>query len=218
MFVGLMAEGVTDYRFLKPIVEKTLVQIAHECTGQIDIDVFNIEYTKNGGFTDYVLNASRKGFNDFGIMMLVVHTDADALDARDVYDSKIIPAKKKIDKDSGEVCKNIAALIPVYETESWMLADKAFLKKQIGTTMPDMDLGIDGNPESFSRPKEKIETAIRVGREHLPLKIRNKLKIEDLYSIMGKAINIDNLRSYKSYNDFVQNIRQELVRLNFLNS
>mgnify|MGYP000963879315 CR=1 FL=1 len=217
LFVGLMAEGATDYRFLKPIVEKTLVQIAHDCTGQIDIDVFNVEYIKDGGFVDYVFSASKKGFNEFGIMILVIHADADALSPNDVYDNKINPAKSRIGQEEEEICKNIAALVPVYETESWMFADKAFLKKQIGTKMLDADLGIDGSPESFSRPKERIEEAIRIGREELPPKIRHRLKIDDLYSIMGEAIQTEKLLVYESYNDFVRNIRRELVQLRLLN-
>jgi len=217
LFVGLMAEGVTDYRFLKPIVEKTLIQIAYSCPGQIDITVFDIQYSKMGGFVEQVTDASRRGFNEFGIMILVIHTDADSSTPENAYNHKIIPAKNRINEfNEDTLCTHTAALIPVFETESWMLADKDFLRKQIGTKKTDALLEIDGHPESLSSPKEKIEKAIRIGRMDFPPKIQSKLKIEDLYSITGEAMELEKLSGYNSYQDFVENLKKELIQLNFL--
>jgi hypothetical protein len=39
LFVGLIAEGTTDYLFLEPIIEKVLLDIAYDCRGQVDVDV-----------------------------------------------------------------------------------------------------------------------------------------------------------------------------------
>lgn len=77
LFVGLMAEGSTDYRFLKPIIEKALINLALECRGQVDVDVFDISCSKEGSFSDYVLRASNEGMERFGIMVLIIHADAD---------------------------------------------------------------------------------------------------------------------------------------------
>ncbi len=218
IFVGLIAEGATDHRFLKPIVEKSLVDIAFDCQGQVDIEVRVIECAKGTTFTDYVSNAAQKGHQEYGISILIVHSDADNHNAENTYHNKILPAKDKLEQQSDEThCKRMAALVPIYETEAWMLADKALLIKQIRTDKSESELNINGNPETFNNPKERIEEAIRIGRSDLPRKIRNALSISELYDYLGGAIQIEKLRAFSSYQDFENNIRQELAKLNYLN-
>lgn len=217
LFIGLIAEGNTDYRFLKPIIEKALVDIAYDCKGQIDIDVKAIDCDKGDSFTDYVLNASKRGNQEFGITMLIVHTDADDSSSNNTYENKINPAKTLLGQQSNSThCKNLAALIPIRETEAWMLADKAVFIKFIGTKKNENELNINGNPETFNNPKQKIEDAIRIGRADMPKKLRNNLKISDSYSYLGQAIQIESLKTFQSYIDFENNIKQELIKLNLL--
>ena len=151
LFVGLMAEGVTDYLFLKPVIEKALLDIS----------------------------------------------------------------SKEIDKDV-DLCKELVAIVPVYETESWMLANKELIKKHIGTNKTDAQLNIDGHPESMRSPKEKIEEAIRIGRQDLPRKIRDKVTINDLYSILGESLDVRDIENFTSYKDFVNNVKTMFRNLNLL--
>lgn len=217
IFVGLMAEGATDYRFLEPLVEKVLIEIAFDCPGQIDIDVQIIDCDKGDSFVDFVSNASKKGHQEYGITMLIIHTDADDTTAETAYNSKIRPALSFLESQLSEThCKNIAALIPIHETESWMLADKNILIKQIGTSKNEVELNINGHPEGFTNPKERIQEAIRIGRSEMPKKLRNSLLISDLYSFLGQSIQIDKLKTYNSFLDFENNVRQVLMDLNFL--
>lgn len=217
LFIGLIGEGTTDYRFFEPIIEKTLVDIAYQCKGQIDIDVKVIDCHKGETFSDFVSNASTKGHLEFGITMLIVHTDADDSTAKPSYDNKINPAKDYISTLSDDThCKKIAALVPIYETEAWMLADKEVFIKSIGTKKNEAALGINGNPETFNNPKERIEEAIRIGRADLPKKMRNNLSIADLYSFLGQAIQVDSLKNFQSFIDFENNIKEILVDLNLL--
>ncbi|WP_019538868.1 MULTISPECIES: DUF4276 family protein [Proteiniphilum] len=216
LFVGLIAEGTTDYLFLEPIIEKVLLDIAYDCRGQVDVDVKKIECDKGRGFTDYVLNAAQKGKENY-ISMFIVHTDADADSACHTYTHKINPAKTLLEqKEDSGYCKNLIALVPIQETESWMLADKNLFIKTIGTKKNENELNLNGHPETFNNPKERIENAIRIGRQNLPKKLRNSLKIIDLYSYLGQAMKIENLGTFKSYCDFNNNVRRELIKLNLL--
>lgn len=216
LFVGLIAEGKTDYQFLEPIIEKVFLEIAYECKGQVDVDVKIIECDKGKGFTDYVLNAAKKGKENY-ISIFIVHTDADADSACHTYTHKIYPAKDLLEKmEDSDYCKNLIALVPIHETESWMLADKSLLIKTIGTNKNENELNIHGHPETFNNPKERIENAIRIGRENLPRKLRNSLKIINLYSYLGQAMKIEYLGKFKSYCDFYNNVKRELIKLNLL--
>lgn len=133
LFVGLAAEGETDYRFFAPIVEKVLTETVFDCQGQIDVDVKIIDCDKGDSFINFVSNASQKGHQEYGITMVIIHTDADNLSAKTVYRSKIKPVLFFLENQSEEThCKNIAALVPIHETEAWMLADKTIFIRTIG--------------------------------------------------------------------------------------
>jgi hypothetical protein len=217
IFVGIIAEGTTDYRFLESIIEKTLVEIVFECVGQIDVDVKVIECEKGNSFNEYVLNGAQKGHQEYGITMLIVHADADSSSASNTYNNKINPAIVSLNNQSNHThCKQLAALVPIQETEAWMLADKNILIKQIGTKKSEAELNINGNPETINNPKERIEEAIRIGRLEMPKKLKDSLKLSDLYSYLGQAIQVEKLKALSSFQDFETNIRKVLVDLNLL--
>jgi hypothetical protein len=217
IFIGLMTEGTTDQRFLKSIVERTFNEIAFECSGEIDIsDVEFVEVSGNT-FVETVLEASKKGFDDFGMMILCVHADADRQGIDYVNEYKIKPAQEELDKqDEKQYCKILVAITPLQEIEAWMLADKELLKKEIGTNKSDNDLGINKTPEDIKNPKEVIENAIRIAREDLTKRRRNDLTISDLYLPIGQAIDLEKLDSLASYQTFKENIREAFKKMNLL--
>lgn len=217
LFVGLMTEGKTDHRFLIPIVEKTLIKLSFRCKGSIDTDVFSVGYKKEGGFKEYVRDAAQRGVQQHGISVLVVHADADSDTNENTYRRKIEPALHLIsEQDESDACKVIAALVPIRETESWLLADKVLFKKLIGSDLNDNELNISGHPESFTDPKQRIEQAIRAGRSHLPKKIREALKLHDLYSLLGESLDLDSLENFVSFKDFEKNMEVVFKELNLL--
>ncbi len=218
IFIGIFAEGTTDLAFLEPVVEKTFNDILYrECQGVYDPIIEKIMITKTGkSFIEQVEAASQQGFDEFGMMILCVHTDADAPSAADTYAHKITPMLHQLTAlDTSEYCKNIVPIIPIYETESWMLADKSLFKEQIGTDKSDADLGISGNPEHLNQPKEAIENAIRLALENYPKRRRN-LTIRDLYSPIGAALTVSELEPFSSFQDFKNHARTALRALNVL--
>ncbi|WP_313262611.1 DUF4276 family protein [Sphingobacterium multivorum] len=217
LFFGLIAEGTTDFRFFERIIEKALIDIAYECRGEIDIDIKIIECKKGNSFIEFVLNGAAVGLNRYGINMLIVHSDADDSTATNTYTQKITPAIETLNTKSADThCKNLIAIVPVHETESWMLADKEIFIKAIGTKKTEAELNINGNPETFNNPKERIIEAIRIGRAEMPKKMRDALQISDLYSYLGQAIQLEKLKTFASYLDFERNIRSEFIKLNLL--
>ncbi|MFK7905924.1 MAG: hypothetical protein AB8B69_12400, partial [Chitinophagales bacterium] len=129
LFAGLFAEGTTDIRFLENIVQKTLEKVAFECQGQIEVVLNPIEVDKSGlSFIEQVEAASKKGVEDFGMMLLCVHKDADSSSDKHVLENSMIPAQKALKELSpSEYCTIMVSIIPIQETEAWMLADKDLL-------------------------------------------------------------------------------------------
>jgi hypothetical protein len=216
LLIGLYTEGPTDIRFLKSVIKRSFEEICYECPGDMEIfDIQEINIDKSS-FTEDVINASRKGVKDFGIMILCVHTDADDNSDNNAYNNKINPALTEIEKTAEDICKIIVPLVPVQMTEAWMLADKELLKKEIGTHKNDTELDIYKNPEQYSDPKDVIKNVIRIASQERTRRHRKDMTISDMYLSIGQAISIDKLKQIASYNKFQENIRNALKQLNYL--
>lgn len=219
ILTGLFTEGTTDVRFLESVVKKTLDDLAFECTGDIETELKVIDIDKTGlSFNEQVFLASKMAKEEYDVLMLFVHTDADCNDDSIVFNSKILPAKTFLEEqDDKLVCKKVVAIVPVQMTEAWMLADKNLLKDEIGIDGTDIDLGIHRRPEEISNPKAVIESIIRLSKERqVKRKRRSGLNISDLYQIIGQKIELSELESLPSYNKFKSSLREVLKELNFL--
>lgn len=217
ILTGLFTEGTTDVRFLSSVVERTLEDVAYDCTGDIETKVETININKPGlNFNQQVLEASKVAFDKFGILLLFVHTDSDSDSDDLIFHSKIIPAQTLISKQDDNYCKYIVAIVPIRMTESWMIADKDLLKNEIGVDKSDSELGIHLNPETINNPKFVIEEIIRVSKEDETKRKRNRgLAISDLYQIIGQKVDLTELQKLSSYIKFKQSLIDKLRELNF---
>ncbi len=217
LYAGLIAEGSTDYTFLQPVIEKILVECAFDCKGDVDINVIEIKCDKGKSFQEYVLNGRKIGAEKYGLSSLIVHADSDSPTPQNVLEYKFKPVFDQITIDSNEeLCRFVLPLIPIHETESWMLADKELFKKIVGTGKTDGELNISGHPETFTDPKNRIENAIKIARSEFPKKTRNKLTITDLYSPIGQSLQLDKLAKFESFNSFKEAILDFLSELNLI--
>jgi hypothetical protein len=220
LFIGLFAEGTTDNRFLENIILNTIRHLQYECHTEIEIyddNINNLEVSKRTSFVEKVLEASKKGLNEFGMNILFVHTDADDKTLAGTYRNKINPALKEMSKmDTKEYCQTIIPIIPIREIEAWLLADKELFKKQLDTTKSDNDLKINKKPEIFTHPKETIEEAIRIVSQDKTKKRKKELTISDLYEPIGIEISLDKLRELSSFQKFEEEVRGAFKNLDYL--
>lgn len=215
VFIGFTTEGTTDVRFLETIIERTFIEIAFECLGNVEPVVQFLNVNKIGyGFSDYVYNASHQGVNEIGMMVLCVHADADAKTIDNVIDNKFKPAQERLDSVNDKTI--IVPVIPIQMMESWMLADKQLFKTEIGTTLTDEELGINKVPEKFSDPKSVIEKAIRISRQNLAKRRRNDLTISDIYMPIGKKVSLKKLENIPSYRYFQEQVRTAYRKLHLI--
>ncbi len=218
LFAGLFTEGTTDIRFLESIVKNTIEQVAFNCTGQFEIEVIPIKFDKSGSnFNSQILKASEQGNANYGISILCVQADADSFSLKSTYENKIKPVLSLIQEQSDEkYCKTIVAIVPIQETESWLLADKELLKRKIGTDLSDNELDINRPPESIARPKEVIENALRKVQQSKTKRQRRNQTIADLYLPVGQEIELGKLELLASYQDFKNNVINAFRKLNYL--
>lgn len=219
IFIGIMTEGITDVRFLQSVVKRTFDNIAfEECSGEFENVIIPISTEKAGlGFVEQVVEASRKGIEENGIMILCVHVDADNESDNNVFQHKINPSIAALQfKNEVEYCKILTYVVPVQMIEAWMLADKELFKREIGTDKIDNELRINKHPEHISDPKSVIEQAIRIARQTLTKRRRSDLTIGELYLPIGQKIAIKKLDTLPSFLKFKDSIREAFRQLNYM--
>ena len=208
LFIGLIAEGTTDIRFLKSVIEKSIQELSWQCDNQVEIFPVREIVAEGDGFVEKMLAASECAWQNYGISALCIHADSDARTIDSVMLNKFDPfisALKSMPEE--EYCKHIIPTIPIQMIESWMLADKELLKRLINAKdMSDADLGLDRAPESYADPKSAIDNAIRRAMSEQPKKKRNQIGIADLYEILGNRLSLERLRTIPSFAKFEENV------------
>ncbi|NTW26020.1 MAG: DUF4276 family protein [Lentimicrobium sp.] len=216
IIIGLSAEGRTDVRFLKSIIQRSFEMIAFECEGQIEVFPVQFIEKERGDFQEAIIKCGQQAVKR-GVMVLCVHCDADAKEDSEIFKNKIGPSFSRICNTEGQsVCKILVPIIPVAMTEAWMLSDTELLKSEIGTDKSNAELGIDKFPEYYSDPKECIENAIRISRQNLTRRRRKELTISELYLSVGQQVSLKMLDKLPSYCKFKDSIRHAFRELNYL--
>ncbi len=218
LFIGLVAEGTTDVRFLKSVIYKSALELSWQCDSMVEVFDIREIYPQGDGFAEKMLNASKVAQDKYSISMLCIHADSDSKTITDVMENKFFPFYEALKaKDDKDFCKCIVPTIPIQMIESWMLADKLLLKQLIDAEgISDSDLGIDRPPESYADPKEAINNAIRIAFEGKPKRKRDQIKISDLYEVLGNQLDLDSLRSIPSFRSFEDGMLNAFKRLNLI--
>lgn len=208
LFIGLIAEGTTDVRFLKNVILKSILELSWQCDNQVEIFDIREITAKGDNFVEKMLEASKCAWQEYGISVLCIHADSDARSLDAVMQNKFEPFFSALNSMSeADYCKHIIPTIPIQMIESWMLADKGLLKHLINAKdMSDADLGLEKAPESYANPKNVIENAIRISMSEQSKKKRNQIGIADLYEILGNRLGLDKLRTIPSFVQFERSV------------
>lgn len=223
LYIAFTGEGSTDNRFLENIIKRTIVDIVfNECSMDLEVEDIIILTTSKIGkkFDEYFVDAVRDALNS-GAYLLIVHTDSDKDSYEERITYKFVPAIETLrnseDSDIRDYEQYIVPIIPIRMIEAWMLANKSIFKEEVGTTLPDSDLDITGEPERMSDPKQKINNALKIAKERSSRNRRLNIDdISELYTSLSNKIPFDDLKRLNSYNKFTDNLRKALRALGYL--
>lgn len=169
LIIGLSPEGNTDSRFLSSIIFRTVEELVLEGNQLPEIYDIQIIRTQAETFNEKIIKAATQAEQD-GVLILCVHSDADDESDNIAFETRIDPAFAAINEYNDKICKQLVAVVPIYMTESWMLADVDLLKDEIMTEKSNQDLGLTRKPENVANPKNIISTALRIAQEDIPKK------------------------------------------------
>lgn len=211
--IGLWAEGKTDERFLSPIIKRVLQDIINEDRERvqaIEVDELQIfplssDIKDRKKFRDKALNILETAKKN-NLTLVCIHTDADAPTDKKAYKEKIKPTIEHTQQQD-KFIEYIVPIIPIQTIESWLLADKNCLFKQIGYT--DLTPELNSNPEKIRKPKERIKKLISETLKNAPRRRRQcQLNIGDIYGPLGNEIALEELRRLSSFDKFERHLKQ----------
>src|SRR5579859_1818743 len=216
--LALYCEGNSDGYFLSVLLQRTSRHIIIEGGGS-DINippVKRIEVPKSGQGDDILAAAVKAGTEGYDI--LFVHKDADDAGSEKVRKNHIEPGLRKVHETTKKVCKYVVPIIPIRETEAWMLADIKILQDILDIDIDAKELGLPTRPvlvEKIADPKHVLQEAVRKSLEHKSRR-RRKIDIETLYTRLAQEVRLDFLKQVPAYNMFANEFMQALKFFNLI--
>lgn len=216
--LALYCEGNSDEYVLPILLQRTSRHIIIEGGGS-DLNippVKRIEVPKSGQGDDILAAAIKAGTEGYDI--LFVHKDADDPGSEKVRKNHIEPGLRKVHETTKKVCKNVVPVIPIRETEAWMLADIKILQDILSINMDIKELGLPTRPvlvEKIADPKHVLQETIRKSLEHKSRRHR-KINIEAVYTRLAQEVHLDFLKQVPAYKTFASELIQTLKFLNLI--
>ncbi len=212
--IAYTGEGSTDERFLANIILRTFEDVLIEAKSEIEIHDPVYIYKKGSNVIDKTIDAAERAE---GFHVLCIHVDADDENDKKAFEDRINSGFKAVEESNKALCKNLIALVPVYMTEAWMLADIDVFKDEIGTDKSNSELRLPriNQIEKISDPKETINNAIKIAFTNYSSR-RNIPRIGEIYMPLSQKIRIDSLKNLPSYLKFRRAVKNALIKLNYL--
>ncbi|MEQ4302501.1 hypothetical protein ABNF97_14080 [Plantactinospora sp. B6F1] len=108
----------------------------------------------------------------------------------------------------GDRPEHLVAVVPVRETEAWLLADGDGLRRALGVRWTDTAMGLPAHPKDV----ERIADPKRVLNEVLA---RVRRSIGDHYGQLGELVSLDRLSTVPAYRRWWTDTRDTLTRIGY---
>lgn len=202
----LVAEGVTDHRFLRPLIRNVLAELVTTSPESVDIGIF-IDVRAQNRSLEEIRDALARDIDKLHLVFL--HADGGGQPDRARRD-RVTPIVDSFRErvDAGQL--GCVAIVPVHETEAWALADETALREVLVTRRSADELGIPPITaiEGLDGPKvvlDRICLNARGGRRrHRP---------DRPYDQLGDRVTLDRLRRLAAFRAFEEELAAALRRL-----
>lgn len=210
--LALFAEGPTDHRFLHPVLWRLANDIClRECPESFAVDTVQELHSPVPASAarreERIFAAARNAREAWDV--LFIHTDG-AGDPGRARSERIDPARRRIEAELAGAGESVA-VVPVRETEAWMLCDPDALRQTIGITLSAEDLALTRSVESIRDPKATLR---RVGERSAGRRgAQRTFGSEQFLRQLGEAVALERLRAVPAFRQLDADLREALVRL-----
>lgn len=211
---ALYAEGPTDVEFLCPLLGRLCAELLMESGVPVELSdvlpLLDLPEHRALPRDHRILEAARAA--DGAWMLLFIHADADG-DARAAVAERVEPARQLIRRAFDDRQPTVA-VVPVRMTEAWILSDADALRKGLGTSLSDADLGladvIAHGPESVTKPKAVLQQVFNRARPQ-----RRAASIGPYLGRIGACTSLQKLRRLDAFRSMEADLRHAVSQLGF---
>lgn len=214
--LALFAEGPTDHRFLHPVLRRLTDDIClRECPELFDVDemreLHSLVPASAAPREERIFKAAQAKLGTWDV--LFIHTDG-AGDPGGARAQRVEPARRRIAAELAGARESVA-VVPVRETEAWMLCDPDALRTALRTTLSNKALGLTARPravESIPDPKAELRAigARVAGPRGRP---RQAVRSPHFLQLLGGAVALERLRAVPAFRQLEADLREALARL-----
>ncbi len=210
--LGIWAEGPTDSRFLSPLLDRLSVKLLRDrgrARVQVAAPILIGDRLSRENFPVVA------GACDPSVSILVVHTDAGG-DVERAFAERIRPWFASVADEFQEGERELVPVVPVRETEAWLLCDIDALNQVFGMRKDRSAFGLPRHArevEQITDPKAHLRQAQIYAIGKRPAR---KAGLGALYSALGVQVSFEELEKVLAFRQFAAAFEQALQRLGFL--
>ena len=215
--LALYAEGPTDYQFLIPLLPRLCAHLcATEALAPVDVgEVVPLDHpdaVRDRPRHERVAAAAAMHAGAWNIVF--VHADG-AGDPAKAKAEAVQPALDVLHARFPEAAPGVG-VVPVRETEAWLLVDGDALRGAFGVNLTDAELGLP-NPrhlaEAFTDPKAVLEAAFMATG---PTGLRKRKGTSPMLNALGEQVSLDCLNHLPSFRRLSEDLRAALRQIGVL--
>lgn len=216
--LALYAEGPTDYYFFRPLLRRLCEELcARRGAGPVDIgDILALddpEERRKGRREERIAEAARAAKGAWHI--LFVHADG-AGNANRAREELVVPALRRLEAELSENFGAVA-VIPIRETEAWLLADGDALRRAFGTSRSNDDLGLTRHPHEVERIEDPKQVLASVYDQVTNLrKGRKKNVVSAYFELIGEMVSVAELSKVPSFKQVETQLIEVLQKFRFI--
>jgi len=217
--LALFAEGPSDHLVLRPLLRRLSESICLRMARSVVevsevVELHTPEDQRGKSRADRITAAAKEALGAWHV--LFVHADG-AGDPIEAVARNITPAISQIGAELGKDDYRGVAVVPVRETEAWALADGDALRRALGTTLSDSDLGVPSSPslvEKVPDPKLALVNAWKAARGGRKGRRRSSAAV--FLEPIGEQARLDRLSVVPAFRELERHLTSALRDLGFI--
>jgi len=203
----LVCEGVSDEWFLPVLLQRAIQRLCNEgrVEVQVEVEVVVADHQRPAAIIDALDEVPR-----FEVL-LYHHDGAPAATAR----SKVDEIRRAVTAARREP---LVAVVPVRETEAWLLADHAALVAAVGRQVLPLllvEVPRAKDVEALADPKKTLNTAIAIAAGRRASGSKLQADRPDIYADIATNLDLDRLRQVPSFQCWWDEMAQVLEEMGF---
>ena len=203
----LVCEGTSDEWFLPILLRRAIQRL---CAGgrvevQVEIEVAAADHQRPDTIIDALDQVPR-------FDVLLYHHDG----------SPSAPAQAKVEEVRRDVTavrrEPLVAVVPVRETEAWLLADPAALARAVGVPVATVARVVTQRAkdvESIADPKKAVNSLVATAAGRRVSGSRLQAERPDLYAAVAANLDLDRLRQVPSFQRWWDEMAQALEKMGY---